>query len=243
MNFYEVIFIEPIYNLLIFFAGTLTAGSMGLAIIILTVLIKGILFPLTFKSLKSQREMQELQPKIAEIREKYKDEKEKMAQELMAIYKEHNVNPFGSCLPLLIQIPVFFALFRVLRNDISVIQSDLLYGFIKVPESVQTVFLGIDLTEISIVLAILAAIFQYLQVRYTMSKRPAKEVRKKSGAMDEDMAANMQKMMMYFIPGITLIIGSTSLPAGIMLYWMVTTVLTLGLYAIFLPKKKEVEAK
>ncbi len=249
MNIFEALLIHPIYNLLIWLSDILTAGNVGLAIIILTIIIKGALFPLTFKSMRSQREMQELQPKIKKIREQYKDDKEKMAQELMAIYKDHNVNPFASCLPLFIQLPVFLALFRVLRGDIGVVDQDILYSFVQVPETLNSVFLGISLTEISIVLAVLAAIFQYLQIRFTMSKRPEKSVRKSSGAMDEDMAANMQRMMMFFIPGLTLIIGSTSLPAGIMLYWLTTTVLTIILYKIFLPKKKvkadivDVEAK
>ena len=188
--------------------------------------------------------MQELQPKIAKIREEFKEDKEKMAQELMAVYKDNNVNPFSSCLPLLIQLPIFFALFRVLRDGIVEVKADMLYSFIPAPDIIDSMFLGmIDLAEVSIPLAVLAAIAQYFQVKRTMAQKPAKEVKKSSGAMDENMMANMSKMMLYFMPAITLVIGVTSLPGGVMLYWLSTTFLTIVLYSIFLPKKKEADEK
>lgn len=244
MDLFYTIFYAPLYNLLVFFYDLYPAAGIGLAIIIVTLLIKGILFPFTFQSLKGQRAMQELQPKIAKIREEYKDDKEKMAQELMAVYKNNNVNPFSSCLPLLIQLPIFFALFRVLRDGITEVKADLLYSFIPAPEVIDSMFLGmIDLAEISIPLALLAAVAQYFQVKRTMAQKPVQEVKGSSGAMDENMAANMSKMMLYFMPAITLVIGVTSLPGGVMLYWLSTTFLTVALYSIFLPKKKEEEGK
>ena len=239
-NIFTVALYQPIYNLLVFFYDVLPVQDIGLAIILVTFIIKGILFPLTFKSLKSQKEMQEIQPKIKEIRDQYKDDKEKQAQELMAVYKEHNVNPLASCFPLLIQLPIFIAIFRVLREGIGEVESDLLYSFVSNPGTLDPMFFGvIDLAQISIPFAVLAAIAQYFQAKKTMARRPAKDVRSKPGARDEDMMANMNKMMLYFMPAITLIIGSTSLPGGVMLYWMATTVLTLILYAIFLPNKKD----
>lgn len=240
MELYNTFFYIPIYNLLVFFYDLYPAAGMGLAIIIVTVLIKGLLFPFTFKSLKGQRQMSELQPKIAEIREMYKDDKEKMAQELMSVYKDNNVNPFSSCLPLLIQLPIFIALYRVLRAGLADINVDYLYSFIHVPEVINTTFLGIfDLAQISIPLAVLAAIAQYFQVKRTMVQKPVKEVQKSSGAMDENMMANMNKMMLYFMPAITLVIGVTSMPGGVMLYWLSTTFITILLYAIFLKKPAE----
>ncbi|EKD47387.1 MAG: hypothetical protein ACD_66C00086G0003 [uncultured bacterium] len=242
MELFYAIFYIPIYNLLVFFYGLYPAAGMGLAIIIVTILIKGVLFPFTFKSLKGQRQMNELQPKIAKIREDYKDDKEKMAQELMSVYKDNNVNPFSSCLPLLIQLPIFIALYRVLCDGLTQINVDHLYSFIHAPEVINTTFLGIfDLAQISIPLAVLAAIAQYFQVKRTMVQKPVKEVKKSVGAMDESMMANMNKMMLYFMPAITLVIGVTSMPGGVMLYWLSTTFITILLYAIFLKKPKEGE--
>lgn len=242
MEMFHIVFYQPIYNLLVWLYDVLPFGGIGLAIIIVTLLIKGVLFPFTFKMLKSQRAMQELQPKIAEIREKYKDDKEKMAAELMEAYKENNVNPMASCLPLLIQLPIFWALYRVLTDGLQSIDPAELYGFVAHPGTIDTMFLGINLAEISIILAVLAGIAQYFQVTRTMSQRPAKEVAKSSGAMDEAMMANMNKMMKYFLPGMTLVLGLTSLPGGVMLYWLATTFLTVVLYNIFLPKTKRDEA-
>ncbi len=242
MGIFNVVFYQPIYNLLVYLYDVLPFGGIGLAIIIVTILIKGILFPFTFKMLKSQRAMQEIQPKIAAIREKYKDDREKMAMELMEVYKENNVNPMASCLPLLIQLPIFWALYRALRDGVGEIDPELLYSFVPNPGAIESMFLGINLAEVSIILAVLAAIAQYFQVKRTMAARPIKEVAKKEGAKDEALMANMNKMMLYFLPAMTLVIGMTSLPGGVMLYWLATTFLTVILYSIFLPKKKEEKA-
>ncbi|MFH1631897.1 MAG: YidC/Oxa1 family membrane protein insertase [bacterium] len=240
MEIFNTIFYIPLYNLLVWLYDVLPVADIGLAIITITLIVKGILFPLTYKSLKSQRDMQVIQPKIKELREQYKDDKEKMAQELMSVYKDHNVNPLASCLPLLIQLPIFIALFRVLRDGLGEVHTDILYSFVQAPEMINPVSFGIiDLSLISIPLAVLAAIAQYVQVKKTMTQRPMKSLRNQEGAKDEDMMASMNKMMLYFMPAITLMIGSTSLPGGVMLYWLATTVLTVGLYSIFLKVPKE----
>ncbi len=238
MELYEAIIYQPIYNLLVLLYDFLPVGGIGLAIIILTFIVKGILFPLNFKTMKSQRDMQAIQPKIKEIQEKFKDDKEKMAQELMSVYKENNVNPFASCLPLIVQLPVFIGLFRVLKNGLGAIDVDMLYSFTPNPGVIDAMFLGVDMASVSIPLAVMAAIAQYFQVKQTLGRRPVKEVRNKPGAKDENLQAQMSKMMLYFMPAITLVIGSTSLPGGVMLYWMATTVLTVVLYKIFLSEKK-----
>jgi YidC/Oxa1 family membrane protein insertase len=239
MGFFFTVFYQPFYNLLVWLYVVMPVASIGIPIIVTTLLIKGALFPLTFRSLKSQKEMQEIQPMIKEIREKYKDDKEKQAQELMAVYKNHNVNPLASCLPLLIQLPIFLALFRVLQEGLGEVKGDILYTFVQNPETINTMFLGIDLAQVSVPLAILAAIAQYFQAKQTIARRPAKEIRNKEGAKDEDMMAQMNKMMIYFMPIITLTIGVTSLQGGVMLYWLATTFLTIILYKIFLKKPKE----
>lgn len=242
MNIYFTLFYQPIYNLLVWLYDVLPVADIGIPIIITTVLVKAILFPLTYRSLKANKDMREIQPKIKEIQEKYKEDREKMATELMAVYKEHKVNPFASCLPLLIQIPIFLALFRALRAGLAEVDGDILYSFVQNPETINTMFLGfIDLGQISILLAILAAIAQFFQARQMVAQRPAPEVRKKEGARDEDMTASMNKMMVYFMPALTLIIGTTSLQGGVMLYWLANTILTYILYAIFLGGKKKTE--
>ncbi|MFA6522397.1 MAG: YidC/Oxa1 family membrane protein insertase [Patescibacteria group bacterium] len=245
MGIFTLVIYQPIYNLLVFLYDILPFGGVGLAIIILTIIIRGILFPLTYKSMKSQKDMQEIQPMIKEIQTKYKDDKEKMAQELMAVYKVHKVNPFASCLPLLIQLPVFIGLFQALRNGLGAVDATMLYSFVSNPGVIEPMFLGfMDLSVVSIPLAILAAASQYFQVKQTMARQPAKEVREKKGAMDENMAAQMSKTMLYVMPVMSLVIGVTSLPGGVMLYWLATTLVSIVTYLIMFPsKKKAVEEK
>jgi YidC/Oxa1 family membrane protein insertase len=240
MGLFNLLFVQPIYNLLILFSDIIPNGDIGWSIIIVTLIIKALLAPLTFKSLKAQREMMELQPKVAKIKEDFKDNQQKMAEELMKVYKEHNVNPFGSCLPLLIQLPIFLAIFQVLQKDLTSVDSDLLYSFVSQPEIVNVNFLGlIDISAVSVFLAVLAAAAQYFQVKTSMPPRPEPSVKKSAGALDEDVAATVQRFTLYFIPGITLIVGTTTLPAGVMLYWLVATIITIVTYKYFAPKKNE----
>lgn len=239
MEILTILIYQPLYNLLVWLYDVLPGADIGIAIIVMTFIIKGLLFPLTFKQLKSQKDMQEIQPMVKAIQEKYKDNKEKLAKELMGVYKEHNVNPFSSCLPLLIQLPIFIGLFRVLRDGFGDVNADLLYSFVANPGVIDPMFIGIvNLAETSIPLVIMAAIAQFFQMKFTVMRRVNKSVQKKAGAMDEDMSARMNKMMLYMMPIMTLVIGTT-MPSGLMLYWLSTTVLTIALYAIFLGDKKK----
>jgi YidC/Oxa1 family membrane protein insertase len=237
-DFFFVILYQPLYNLLVLLYNFMPWGGLGLAIILVTVLIKLAVFPLTFKSMKVQKEMQELQPKIAEIKAKHKDNQEVMAKELMAVYKEHKVNPFASCLPTILQIAIFLTLYRVLSAGIQTVNGDFLYSFVHNPGTMEHIFLGLDLAVISIPLAILAGGMQYFQARQMITRRPPKAARQSSGALDEDMTATMNRMMLYVLPVMMLVLGVTTLPGGTTLYIFVSTLLTYILYAIFIKPPK-----
>src|SRR5438477_6062126 len=105
--------------IMVFIHNNLVGGSWGLAIVGLTVLIRAILVPLTFRQLKSMQEMQRLTPQIQALKEKYKEDKQRQEQELMKFYQQHKINPLASCLPLLLQLPVFISLFYMLRTDLK----------------------------------------------------------------------------------------------------------------------------
>src|SRR6202049_4084376 len=105
--------------IMVFIHAHLVGGSGGLAIVGLTVLIRAILVPLTFRQLKSMQEMQRLAPQIQALKEKYKEDKQRQQQEIMKFYQEHKINPLASCLPLLMQLPVFISLFYMLRSDLK----------------------------------------------------------------------------------------------------------------------------
>lgn len=221
-NIFQTIFYQPILNLLVFLYNTISFQDLGLAIIFLTLVIKAILWPLSQKSIKAQKYLQDLQPKIKELQAKYKDDKQQQSVAMMQLYKEHKINPFSSCLPLLVQLPFLFAVFKVFRDGLGN-KLDLVYPFVYKPETINTLAFGfLDLSKPNIYLAILAGLAQFWQAKMMMSKRPAV---KTPGAKDEDMAAIMNKQMLYFMPALTIFIGWT-LPGGLTMYWFIVTLLT-----------------
>src|SRR5271167_3891182 len=106
-------------EILVFIHAHLVGSSWGLAIVMLTVFIRAILVPVTYRQLKSMQEMQRLAPQMSAIKEKYKDDKQRQQQEIMKFYKEHKINPLASCLPFALQLPVFISLFYMLRTDLK----------------------------------------------------------------------------------------------------------------------------
>src|SRR5438445_5948182 len=111
--------ISAFESIMVFIHAHLVGGSWGLAIVGLTVVIRAVLVPLTFRQLKSMQEMQRLAPQISALKEKYKDDKQRQQQEIMKFYRENKINPLASCLPLLLQLPVFISLFYMLRTDLK----------------------------------------------------------------------------------------------------------------------------
>jgi YidC/Oxa1 family membrane protein insertase len=221
---YHTILYQPLFNALIFLYNILPGHSIAFAITLLTILIRIILWPLSAYSLKSQKAMQELQPKIDELKKQYKDDKAKLAQATMDLYKTQKVSPMSSCLPLLIQFPFLIAVYQVFRSGLTTTNFSDLYSFVANPGAIDATFFGImSLAEPSIVLAIITGIAQYIQTKMLTTKKPPV---KTAGAKDENMLAEMNKSMQYFMPFMTILIGM-SLPAGLVLYWLLTTALTI----------------
>ena len=237
-SFFFTVLYQPLYNLLVFIYNIAPWGGLGLAIIVMTIIVKTLVLPLTYKSMKAQKELQEIQPKIAEIKEKYKEDKETMAKELMSVYKVHNVNPFASCLPTIVQLFVFIALYKALEAGIHTVDPSILYDFVSNPGSLPPYFLGMDLSKISIPLAVLSAVCQYFQAKQMITRRPPAVARGTGPALDEDMTATMNKMMVYMLPIMMLVLGVTTLVGGVTLYIFVSTAFTYAMYALFLSPKK-----
>lgn len=240
-NFFTAVFYQPILNLLVFLYNTVSFQDLGVAIILLTILIKAILWPFGKQSIKSQKALQDIQPKLDELKKQYGNDKVGLSQATMNLYKESKINPFSSCLPLLIQLPFLFAVYQVFRDGLSN-KLDLVYPFIHKPEVIQGMFLGfLDLNKPNIYLAVLAGLAQFWQAKMMSTRKPAI---KADGSKDEGMTAIMNKQMLYFMPAITIFIGA-SLPGGLTLYWFVITLLT-ALQQIFTFKlldkdKKEIK--
>jgi YidC/Oxa1 family membrane protein insertase len=139
----------------------------------------------------------------------------------MEFYKENKINPFGSCLPLILQLPIIFALYQVFRVGMSSENLERLYSFVTPPETINSMFLGlVDLAQKSVYLAVLAGILQFVQSKMIAPKTP-------SGGKGGDIGTTLSKQMIYFMPIMTVFIG-LSLPAGLPLYWVAATI-----FAIF----------
>jgi len=242
-NIFQIIFYQPILNLLVYLYDIVPGSDIGIAIVVLTLIIRLILYPLNRKSIQSQKALQDLQPKIEDLKKEYADDKQALGKEMMEMYKREKVNPFSSCLPLLIQFPFLIAVFYVFRDGLAGGSLDLVYSFISKPEMINPISLGFfDLSKPSPVLAVLAGAAQFWQAKMMITKRPPKIVQGKPGAKDEDMMAIMNKQMVYFMPAITVFIGLT-FPGGLTLYWLLTTVFTALQQLIMFKKKKKTEVE
>jgi len=231
---FNTILYQPIFNGFVALYNIIP--DVGVVILIITILIKLALYPMTSKSIKAQKALTDLQPKLDKLKKEHEGDQQKIAQETMKLYKEHKVNPFGSCLPLLIQLPVFIALYWVLRATLTSDNFDMLYPFVANPEHINSITLGLfDLAQGSIVLALLAGGAQFLQARMFSKKKAPKTAGE--GGKDENMTAMMNKQMTYFMPVLTVLIGF-QLPGGLTLYWFLSTALT-ALQQVVLFKKKD----
>ncbi len=216
-NFIYVLFYQPLFNLLIFLYNGL--GDLGVAVILVTLIVKFILYPISAKATRSQKELKALQPKIKELQEKYKDDKEKQAQKVLELYNKENVSPFSGIFPLFIQFPIIVALFQIFRRGLGAGELVHLYEFIGKPEVVDYLFFGLlDLSEPNMILAVLAGIGQFIQVRVTM---PQEEGESKGG-----FGSIMKNQMKFALPLFTIFILS-GLPSAVGIYWIITIVFTI----------------
>ena len=235
MGIFNTFIYQPIFNLLIWLYNILPGHDIGLAIIVMTILVRLAFFPLSRKSIESQKALQDLQPKIEELKAKYKDNKERLGQEMMKLYKENKINPASSCLPLLIQLPFLWAIYRVFAAGLSNGSLDLVYPFIHNPGTINTISFGfMDLAQKQWILAVLAAVAQFWQAKMLSTKKPPI---KSEGSKDEAFASIMNKQMVYVLPLFTLWIG-LKFPGGLTLYWFITTLLT-ALQQLLIFKKQE----
>lgn len=183
-------------------------NNYGVAIILLTILVKILLYPLTAKSLKSMKAMSEIQPKLMELKEKYKDNKEKFNQELMFLYKRHKVNPLGGCLPLILQLPIFYAFFTTFQTSIELRNAKFIFWL-----------QDLSLKDPYYIMPILMGITMLIQQKMTPTADP-----------------KQAKMMM--LMSIVFTIMFLNFPAGLMLYWLVQNVLSIGQQYLTMHSKK-----
>lgn len=197
---------NPILTVLIFIYQNLAFQDFGLAVVFLTILVRVVLFPLFYKGAKDQAIMQKIQPQIKKIQEENKGNTQEQGRLLMALYAKNKINPFSSILLLIVQLPIFYALFKIFSAGVIAGQFDnpTFFGLINLKEK------GLDL-------ALVAAILQYFQIKISMPKMAPGE---------KTQFAGMQKTMLYIAPVLTLLI-LTPLPRALALYWIITTIFSI----------------
>ena len=220
-EFFNRILYQPLFNALIFLYQFLPGRDFGIAVIVLTALIRLVLSPLMAQSLKSQKALSGIQKKVKEIQNNHKDNKEKQMQEILELYQKEKINPLNSLVPVLIQLPLLIALYRVFWRGLQLEELNHLYSFIPRPEIISFSFLNlIDLSQPSLFLAILAGFAQLIQMKSNKEK-----VGQATNAVSNQ--------MIFMFPFLTIFI-LLRMPAAVALYWITTTILSIGQqYLIF----------
>lgn len=223
MNWFSFLFNEvfyrPLLNALVWLTDFLPGNDLGLAVIILTLFVRSALSPLMHRSIKTQNKMKEIEPELRKIRDGLKN-REEQAKRTMELYRTHGINPFSGMLLLFLQLPILIALYLVFRDSLGPDPS-YFYSFVSAPERIDTLFLGmLDLSGSSLVLAALAALSQFLQIKLAQPpKRP--EINSKP-----DFAKMFSFQMLYFMP-LVIFFVAMRFPSAVALYWT-----TLNIFAI-----------
>jgi len=200
------------------------AGSFGIAIIIMTVVIRSAMYPLTAKQLHATRAMQEIQPRVAELQKKYGKDKQRLAQEQMSLYKEQGISPAGCVVPMLIQMPIWIALYQSIMKVLPIVPEELLglsrflwdWPMVYSALPLNSTFLWLDLVRPDIPIAIIVGATMWLQQKMVTPKTADPQQRAQS------------EMMLWMMP---LMFGflAMSFPSGLALYWVISNVITIAM--------------
>lgn len=250
MNIFDAILVDPILNILLFIYHILfifnTPYALGFSIIVLTVIIRFVLYPLTTAQLKATKKMQDLNPHISRIKDKHKGDAKTIQAETMKLYKEFGVNPAAGCLPVLIQLPVIWGLYAVLikvinlgANTVAEVNKLAYSDFLKISKPWDVYFLGIPLAQnpgqlfnsseasswLILLIPLLTGVFQFIQSKMMMTSAPKKDDAKlvKGDKKKDDFATAFQSQSLYIFP---IMIGflSYTFPIGLSLYWNTFTI-------------------
>jgi YidC/Oxa1 family membrane protein insertase len=223
-GFFATVFYIPFYNAFVFIVNLLPGHTAWIGVVLLTLLIRFVLFPLSKKSIRTQILMKKIEPEVQKIKDTVKDTQQQSLQTL-ALYKEKGVNPFAGLLLVLIQLPILIGLYRVFRSGLPHIDGSILYPFIHAAEPVSMHFFGTDLESkvLRIVFAIIAVVTQFIQINLSLPKSV-----KKAGpsSFQQDLAHSMNMQMRYIFPLIMFPIAYIS--AVISLYLITTNLFMTG---------------
>lgn len=234
---YRNLITKPLFNILVFFVDWLPNHSFGISIILLTLVVRTLLLVPNQKAMKSQRELQKIQPKLTELKAKYKDNQQMMAMKTMELYKSHKINPMGSCLPILLQMPFLIGLYHIVQTGLAPHMAYFLYTFQQNVDLtiIDNMFLSMDLTEPNqYVLPLVVGVAQWVAFRMTMIRqKKTQAANKKDGSLNksgtkeeginmQDQMAQMNVIMQWALP-VMIAFFTSVMPAGVGIYWVTST--------------------
>lgn len=217
---FHTFFYEPIYNLLVIVLTFVPLHDIGTAIVIVTCIVKFVLLPLNLSALRSQYLIKRIEGDIVKLKEKYKGNQQELSKATMELYKREKINPFASLFVIIIQIPIFFALYFAFSKGFTA-DPESLYSFVTFPEKLHTIAFGLfDVTQKNIFLAVLVGISSYvLARRQTSSMVTKKEVHEQT--FQDQFMKSMKIQLLYVLP-VIIGVSSALLPAALGLYWFVS---------------------
>ncbi|KKW17444.1 MAG: hypothetical protein UY58_C0003G0021 [Candidatus Magasanikbacteria bacterium GW2011_GWA2_50_22] len=219
---------NPLYNGLVSIVGVLPSHDVGIAIVILTIIVRIVLFPLAKRAIVTQQKMKKIAPELEALKEKYKNNREQQGKAMFALYKENDVHPFASFGLILIQLPILFALYWIFAlGGLPEINLARLYAFVPHPEGVNMEFIGlVNMAGKSFILAILAGVTQIIYTRLSMGPRKKSAATGRlqvspqpASSFSGDMARGFDLQMRYVLP---IMVGGFAyvVPSAAALYWV-----------------------
>jgi YidC/Oxa1 family membrane protein insertase len=225
LAFFHAVFYNPLYNGLVFLIGAIPGIDLGVAVIIFTIIVRLILFPLSRAAVVTQFKMKEIEPELKKIKEQHANNKEEQAKLTMKLYSDNKINPFSSLLLVLIQLPILIALYMIFRSGFPKINASLLYSYVHVPSAVNIKFLGlIDVTKTSVVLGIVAGVMQFFQTQFSIPKAGPKT---DNASFSDDLARSVNFQMRFVLP-IFIFLISLRVAGAVDLYYATTALFTIG---------------
>lgn len=237
-GFFFTLFYQPLYNALVFLIDVMPGGNVGIAIIFLTVAVRTAVLPLSHRSMVAQKKMRDIAPHIEKLKETHKDNKQEQARKIMELYRAHGVNPFSGLVLLLIQLPLIFALYFVFMKGLPILNGDILYSFVQLPEgTLNLAFLGIALSaKKNLVLAFIAAATQYFQIKLSVPPVP-RPTEGGAPSFKDEFARSFNIQMRFILPLIVFGV-SYSFAAAIALYWATSNIFSIA-HELYVKRKAD----
>jgi YidC/Oxa1 family membrane protein insertase len=220
---FTAIIYRPFYNGLVFLVGLLPTHDVGVAVVVMTIIVRFVLFPLSRRAVQAQLAMKKIAPEVEALKKKHKDNSPEQSRAIFDLYKERDVHPFAGFLLVLIQLPILLGLYWVFsRGGLPKIDPALLYSFVHMPTAVNMEFLGlINMSARNIPLAITAALSQFIYTRLSMG--PSEKGSPVEASLSGDMAKSFEVQARYVLPAIVGVIGF-SLASAAPLYWTTSNI-------------------